>query len=94
MIDEKRKHRRIPFMRPISVTKFTGEKAAVRAVDFSLEGVAFTSEQPWDIGDIITVSLNIAPTGKIKIIKALGEVVYRFKQGSEYVMGMRFYRNT
>ena len=91
--DEKRRHRRIPFGRPVSVTKFTGEKLAMTAVDFSLEGIRFASDSPSDVGDIMTVTLNIAPPGKVKVIKALGEIVYRYHDDDQYLMGMRFYKN-
>ena len=91
--NNKRRHRRIPFVRPVSVTKFTGEKLASQAVDFSLEGLSFTCARPSDVGDILTVTLNIAPPGKVKVIKALGEVVYRYYENDKYQIGMRFYKN-
>lgn len=94
MINEKRRHRRVPFGRPVSVTKFTGETAAMKAVDFSLEGLRFTSNIPSDVGDILTVTMNIAPQGKVKVIKALGEVVYRYQENEQFHIGMRFFKNT
>ena len=77
----------------MSVTKFTGEKLTSKAVNFSLEGISFISTMPSDVGDILTVTLNIAPPGKVKVIKALGEVVYRYHETDHYKIGMRFYRN-
>ncbi len=93
MITEKRKHRRIPFGRPVSVSNFSGEKTTMKAVDFSLEGVCFASDNPKTVGDILTVTMNIAPAGKVKVIQAKGEIVYRYYDNHEYLMGMRFYQD-
>jgi len=94
MTNEKRRHRRVAFGRPVSITKFTGETSAMKAVDFSLEGLRFTSAVPSDVGDILTVTMNIAPRGKVKVIKALGEVVYRYQEDDQFHIGMRFFKNT
>jgi len=95
MITEKRKHRRIPFGRPVSVSNFSGEKTTMKAVDFSLDGVCFSSNNnPKTVGDILTVTMNIAPPGKVKVIKAKGEIVYRYYDNNEYLMGMRFYQDS
>ncbi len=93
MIAEKRKHRRIPFGRPVSVSDFSGEKTTMKVVDFSLEGVCFASDNPKTVGDILTVTMNIAPAGKVKVIQAKGEIVYRYYDEDEYLMGMRFYQD-
>ena len=92
MIAEKRKHRRIPFGRPVSVSSLSGEKVTMRATDFSLEGVCFSSNKPKTVGDIITVTMNIGAKGKVKVIQAQGEIVYRYYNNREYLMGMRFYQ--
>lgn len=94
MITEKRKHRRIPFGRPVSVTSFSGERQAMTATDFSLEGVCFSSNQPKTVGDILTVTMNIGGKGKVKVIQAKGEIVYRYFNSTEYLMGMRFYQDS
>lgn len=94
MIEEKRKHRRIPFSRPVCVTNFSGEKATMKATDFSLDGVCFSSNQPKTVGDILTVTMNIGAKGKVKIIQAKGEIVYRYFTNNEYLMGMRFYQDS
>ncbi len=93
MITEKRKHRRIPFGRPVSVTSFSGEKQTMKATDFSLDGVCFSSSQPKAVGDILTVTMNIGAKGKVKVIQAKGEIVYRYYNSNEYMMGMRFYQD-
>jgi len=93
MISEKRKHRRIPFSRPVSVTNFSGERQTMKATDFSLEGVCFSSNQPKTVGDILTVTMNIGAKGKVKVIQAKGEIVYRYFNNKEYMMGMRFYQD-
>lgn len=93
MIPEKRKHRRIAFGRPVSVSSLSGEKVTMKATDFSLDGVCFSSSQPKTIGDILTVTMNIGAKGKVKIIQAQGEIVYRYYNQSEYLMGMRFYQD-
>lgn len=94
MITEKRKHRRIPFGRPVSVSNFTGERLTMRATDFSLEGVCFSSNQPKSVGDILTVTMNIGAKGKVNVVQAKGEIVYRYYNNSEYLMGMRFYQDS
>jgi len=94
MIEEKRKHHRIPFGRPVSVSDFLGEKMTMKAVDFSLDGVCFSSSNPKTVGDILTVTMNIAPKGKVKVIQAKGEIVYRYHNKNEYLMGMRFYQDS
>ncbi len=94
MITEKRKHRRVSFGRPVRVTDFTGEKTTMKAVDFSLDGVCFASSQPKTVGDILTVTMNIGAKGKVKILQAKGEIVYRYYSDSEYLMGMRFYQDS
>ena len=93
MIAEKRKHRRIPFARPVSVSNFSGERLTMKAMDFSLDGICFSSDSPKTVGDILTVTMNIAPEGKVKVIQAKGEIVYRYYNNSEYLMGMRFYQD-
>jgi len=93
MITEKRRHRRIPFDRPVSVTNFSGERSTMKATDFSLDGVRFSSNQPKTVGDILTVTMNIGAKGKVKVIQAKGEIVYRYyNNDKEYMMGMRFYQ--
>lgn len=94
MITEKRKHRRIPFGRPVSVSNFSGERLTMRATDFSLEGVCFSSNQPKSVGDILTVTMNIGAKGKVNVVQAKGEIVYRYYNNSEYLMGMRFYQDS
>lgn len=94
MITEKRKHRRIPFGRPVSVSNFSGERLTMRATDFSLEGVCFSSNQPKSVGDILTVTMNIGAKGKVNVVQAKGEIVYRYYTNSEYLMGMRFYHDS
>ena len=94
MITEKRKHRRIPFDRPISVSNFTGDRLTMKATDFSLDGVCFTSNHPQSVGDILTVTMNIGAEGKVKVLQAKGEIVYRYYNNSEYMMGMRFYQDS
>ncbi len=93
MITEKRKHRRIPLGRPVRVSSFSGEKTTMKVVDFSLDGVCFSSNNPKTVGDILTVTMNIAPQGKVKVIQAKGEIVYRYYNNYEYLMGMRFYQD-
>jgi len=93
MIEEKRKHRRIPFGRPVRVANFSGEKLTMTATDFSLEGVCFSSNKPKSVGEILTVTMNIGAKGKVKVIQAKGEIVYRYYNKSEYLMGMRFYQD-
>jgi len=92
MITEKRKHRRIPFERPVSIKYFSGEKEAVYAFDFSLDGICFSSDQPGTIGEILTVTMNIGGRGKVNVVQAIGEVVYRYHNRNGYIMGMRFYQ--
>jgi len=94
MITEKRKHRRIPFGRPVSVSNLSGERLTMKATDFSLDGVCFSSNQPKSVGDILTVTMNIGAKGKVKVLQAKGEIVYRYYSNDEYMMGMRFYQDS
>lgn len=93
MMHDKRHHRRIPFLRPISVTTQEGDKFALMCTDFSIEGVGLVSGQPRDVGEILRVSMNIGHNGRTHILNALGEVVHRRYEDKKFLLGIRFYKD-
>lgn len=90
MFVEKRKNRRILFGRPVRVTRPNGVKMSLKSLDFSMDGIALLSTEKPEIGDQLRVILNIAPSGKVKVLNVKCEVKHQQMKGSIYAIGLKF----
>lgn len=91
MITEKRKNRRIELSRPILMQTSKGPNIPLKCVNFSMEGVGLISDENFDMGKRIILTINIAQHGKVRLLNLLGEVVYTSKIDNAYNIGLRFF---
>ena len=90
MQTEKRVLRRIQFERPARVITRDGEKRSVKSYDFSMQGAAFLSKEPIEIGEVLRMTLNVGHSEQSHIMKIYGQVVHRSKKNNLYLMGICF----
>ena len=93
MTAERRVKRRVEFRRPVSIIDTQGERSSVMSCDFSLQGLGFFTQQPFNIGDRVHVTFNAGAGKNVHILKAYGEVVYRMYHSGLFRFGVRFYLN-
>ena len=90
---ERRSRRRIALECPVFVrSDFVGESHVHKAHDFSMSGISFYSEYPYPIGDVLKMTMNIAPKGKANVMNVLAEVVRIDTDGDNFINGLRFRR--
>lgn len=78
------------FERPARVITRNGEKRSVRSCDFSMNGAAFLAKEPFAIGEVLRLTLNVGGTGQSKIMKIYGKVVHSSKRDNQFLMGICF----
>ena len=89
-MEDKRIDRRIRFERPARITTSMGEKSSVRSYDFSRTGAGFICNQPLNIGETLSMILDIGKKGQSQIMRIRGQVVHQSQKQDAYLMGMRF----
>ncbi len=90
---ERRTKRRVEFDRPVALVSDAGEKLAARCYDFSMHGIGIATTYPLKVGDILHLTLNIAPAGKVNVLSLRGEIVHREYVAQIFRLGIRFYKN-
>ena len=91
---ERRSRRRVPIECPVFVrSKVGGDSQVYQAHDFSMSGVSFYSDYPYPIGDVVKMTMNIAPKGKANVMNVMAEVVRIDTDGEHFINGLRFKRN-
>ena len=87
---EKRKNRRIPFMRSVTVTQKHKEPCLLIAEDISMSGMRLFSELPLTVGENINLDFLVSQRGENRVLhmQALVEHVELSKSG--YVLGVEF----
>ncbi|VAW94623.1 hypothetical protein MNBD_GAMMA22-2431 [hydrothermal vent metagenome] len=91
MITEKRKNRRIELARPILMQTAKGKNIPLKCLNFSMEGVGLLSDQNFEMGKRIILTINIAQHGKVRLLNFLGEVVYTSELNNIYNIGLKFF---
>ena len=90
---ERRSRRRIALECPVLVRPDTGGDVEVyQAHDFSMSGISFFSDYPYPIGNIVKMTMNIAPRGKANVMNVIAEVVRINTDGEHFINGLRFKR--
>ncbi len=93
MQQERRELRRIAFERPARILIRGGEKRSVKSHDFSMEGAAFISKEPIEMGEVLRMTLNVGHSGQSCITRLYGQVVHRSKKDSHFFIGISFQVN-
>jgi hypothetical protein len=91
MISEKRKNRRIELSRPILMQMPKGPNIPLQCVNFSMDGVGIISNEKFEMGKRIILTINIAQQGKVRLLNFVGEVVYNSEINSVYNIGLKFF---
>lgn len=87
---ERRKNRRIPFMRSVTVTQGQKDPCLLIAEDISMGGMRLFSETPITVGENINLDFFVAQHGESRVLhmKAMVEHVELAKSG--YILGVEF----
>jgi hypothetical protein len=90
---ERRSRRRIALECPVFVSSDSGGESHLhQAHDFSMSGISFFSEYPYPVGDVVKMTMNIAPKGKANVMNVIAEVVRIDTDGERFINGLRFRR--
>lgn len=90
---ERRSRRRVPLACPVFVCPESGGESQVfQAHDFSMSGVSFLSDYPYPVGNLVKMTMNIAPKGKANVMNVIAEVVRIDTDGEHFINGLRFKR--
>lgn len=93
MEGERRSRRRITLECPVFVSSdHDAENHLHQAHDFSMSGISFYSDYPYPVGDVVKMTMNIAPKGKANVMKVIAEVVRIDTDGERFINGLRFKR--
>lgn len=92
MLSERRKHRRIGFERPVSVTTVHGNRWSGLSKDFSMEGIRIHANWQAQVGDEFRVVFSLAPQGAVhmKTVLTHARVKYCDKTDNGFSMGIQF----
>ncbi len=91
VINERRRHRRIPFQRPVSVTTRHGNRWSCSAHDFCMEGIGLHASWQAEVGEELRVVFNTAAPGKRPHpVTARGRVRHCISDGEGFALGVQF----
>jgi len=87
---ERRKHRRIPFIRSVTVMREGTESRQLEAEDISLSGIRLYSDVPVDVGEELTLQFNVVPRGESHALQMHGHVQHVELTSDGYSLGVDF----
>ena len=87
---ERRKNRRIPFMRSVTVTQDYHEPSLLIAEDISMSGMRLFSEKPITVGKNINLDFFVAQHGESRVLHMTAMVEHVELANSGYILGVEF----
>jgi len=87
---ERRKHRRIPFARAVTVTDSGGETCLLEAEDLSLAGIRLYSDRPVRVGEVLKLRFFVVPRGEAHALNMQGRVRHVEAAHDGYSLGVGF----
>ncbi len=87
---ERRKHKRIKFMRKVAVRRSDGEELSLDVLDYSMGGMGLASKQAFQAGERLYLQSIMTLDGDIREMNMNAEVRYVKNQFEEYALGVQF----
>jgi len=87
---ERRKHRRIPFARSVTVSRNGADSCLLESEDISLTGIRLYSDVPVDVGEELTMNFYVVPRGEAHELHMQGHVQHVELAQDGYTLGVDF----
>lgn len=92
VINERRRHRRIHFERPVSITTRHGNRWSCASRDFCMEGMGLHTDWQAQVGEELRVVFNTAAVGsRPRPVTARGRVCHCIADDGGFSLGVQFY---
>jgi len=89
-MNERRRHRRIPFNRAVNVSGSVCRPCVLEAEDISLAGMRLYSERPMQLGETLDLHFFVMPRGEPQEMKIQGMVRHVGLEKDGYTFGVDF----
>jgi hypothetical protein len=89
-MNERRRHRRIPFSRAVNVSGTTCRSCVLEAEDISLAGMRLYSERPVQLGETLNLHFYVMPRGEPQEMNMQGLVRHVGLEKDGYSFGVDF----
>lgn len=89
-MSERRRHRRIPFNRAVSVSGSACRPCVLEAEDISLAGMRLYSERPVKLGETLDLNFYVMPRGEPQEMNMQGLVRHVGLEKDGYTFGVDF----
>jgi hypothetical protein len=89
-MNERRRHRRIPFNRAVNVCGSASRPCVLEAEDISLAGMRLYSERPVQLGETLDLQFYVMPRGEPQEMNMQGLVRHVGLEKDGYTFGVDF----
>jgi hypothetical protein len=89
-MNERRRHRRIPFSRAVNVSCSAYRPCVLEAEDISLAGMRLYSERPVQLGETLDLHFYVMPRGEPQEMNMQGQVMHVGLEKDGYTFGVDF----
>ena len=89
-MNERRRHRRIPFNRAVNVSGSSCRPCVLEAEDISLAGMRLYSERPVQLGETLNLNFFVMPRGEPQEMNMQGMVRHVGLEKDGYTFGVDF----
>ncbi len=89
-MNERRRHRRIPFNRAVNVSGSACRPCVLEAEDISLAGMRLYSERPVQLGETLNLNFYVMPRGEPQEMNMQGMVRHVGLEKNGYTFGVDF----
>lgn len=89
-MNERRRHRRIPFNRAVNVSGSARRPCVLEAEDISLAGMRLYSERPVQLGETLNLHFYVMPRGEPQEMSMQGMVRHVGLEKDGYSFGVDF----
>jgi hypothetical protein len=89
-MNERRRHRRIPFSRAVNVSGSTCRPCVLEAEDISLAGMRLYSERPVQLGETLDLNFYVMPRGEPQEMNMQAMVKHVGLERNGYTFGVDF----
>jgi len=87
---ERRKHKRIKFMRKVAIRRDDGATLSLDVLDYSMGGMALVSKKSFNPGEKLYLESIMTLDGDFREMDMNAEVRYVKKQFEEFALGIQF----
>ncbi len=89
-MEDRRTHRRIPFLRDVMLSRGSAQPCSLQAEDISLAGMRLYSERPFNVGEVLELHFEVMPRGKIHHLDLRARVRHVELEQEGYRFGVGF----